>query len=168
MRWSSAYDVLKSPQGRVLGDMKLSSDAFDIARAEQTVGSKHQDEDERVEGHHLVQVAPVQPLRVGVVRNVFEYADVEAARYRTDDRIEPAENHGREDLDAKKRKRRRHTVDCADRDTGERGNHRRDSPRPREYLAYRDAERLRHLLVIGGRAHREAHARGLEEPCKAA
>ncbi len=67
-------------------------------------------------------------------------------------------------LDAVGGQARRHAVDDGDHDAGHRRDRRRDRPGHREHALDGNAERLRHLLVERGGAHRKAVFRGAEEP----
>src|SRR3954462_11121616 len=98
---SAEYPVLKSPQGIMLVMVwRLRSDAFDVFCAEQPVRLDHQDDDHDVEGCYLVHVSPIEELAVEEMRHVLQESYDQPASYGAHDAVEPAQDHGRKNLDA--------------------------------------------------------------------
>src|ERR1041385_5969939 len=73
---------------------------LDVFGAEQAVGLDHEDDDQDVERRDLIEIAPVQVLAVDILGDVFKKPDDDAAEHGAADRVEPAEDRGREHLDA--------------------------------------------------------------------
>ena len=140
--------------------------ALDPAAAEDAVGPDHQDQDHQHVGREILGAAA--DIRVEIAgRQVLDDADDQPADHRADDRIEAAQDHHREHLQADQRQL---VVDAEHRAPDDAAQRRDDAghrPGQREIALDVDAHGHRHLLVVGDRAHRDADAALQEEPGEA-
>src|SRR3989454_8747984 len=99
-------------------------------------------------------------------RSVLHDADDQPTEDRTRDRVEPAQDHDREDLEAHEREMHIDAEHAAPDHPAQGRDDPRHRPREREVPLDVDPHRHRHLLAVGDRAHRDPLARLQEEPAE--
>src|SRR5258705_9525290 len=162
----SLWNTLTSPLyplGSPAASPRPASHAFDDRFAEDPVRPDHQRDDHQEVGREVLGAAAY--VRVHVAgRHVLDDPDHEPAHDGAGNRVEAAQDHHREDLEAHQGQVGVHPEEAAPHDAAQGGDHARHGPGEREVALYVDAHRHGYLLVVGDRPHRDALAALEEEP----
>src|SRR5215470_14073130 len=147
---SASYVVLSTPHSRWI----IALDPFDDLLAEDAVRPDHQGQDHQDVRREVL--GPAAYVRVHVAGgHVLHDADDQPADHRARDRVEPAQDHNREYLEAHQRQVDVDAQQVAPDDPAERGDDPGHRPGETEVPLYVDSHRHRDLLTVRDRPHRD-------------
>src|SRR5438045_4898915 len=131
--------------------------ALDTAPAEDPFRPDHQHQDHQHIGRKILCAAPDDRVEIPGSK-ILDDADDEPADNRAHDRVEPAQDHNRKDLEADEGQLVVDTQHRAPDDAAERRDDAGHRPGQRKVAPHINPHRHRPLLAVGYGAHRDARA----------